>query len=69
MHSAARSAAHEDEKVEFASQAGAASPHRTVRREAPHMKMKRLNLPYKQVRLRRTVHREAPTKKFEIQLK
>jgi hypothetical protein len=28
MHSAARSAAHEGEKVEFALQAGAASPHR-----------------------------------------
>jgi hypothetical protein len=31
-------------------------PHHTVRREALHMKVKRLNLPYKQVRLRRTVH-------------
>jgi hypothetical protein len=29
----------------------------TVRREAPHMKVKRLNLPYKQVRLHRTVQR------------
>jgi hypothetical protein len=29
-HSAARSAAHEDEKVEFALQAGAASPHRAT---------------------------------------
>jgi hypothetical protein len=55
MHSAALRAAHEDEKVEFALQAGAAWPHRTVRREAPHMKVKRLNLPCKQVRLRRTV--------------
>jgi hypothetical protein len=33
---------------------------RTVRREAPHMKVKRLNLPYKQVRLRRTVQRVIP---------
>jgi hypothetical protein len=32
-----------------------AKPQSTVRREALHMKVKRLNLPYKQVRLRRTV--------------